>query len=180
MRRPAAALLLAALAALAVPPPAPAQPPAAADPGPAPLLTPVTHEQWLAVLASHRGEIVVVDYWATWCIPCLERFPRMVELADRYAERGVTFLAFSLDDRDDPGAMTRAETFAHEQGGRIEHYVTAEVIPDAFEHLDLLGIPAVHLYARDGTLARVLDADDPRDQFTDEDVERAVREMVGE
>jgi thiol-disulfide isomerase/thioredoxin len=145
-----------------------------------PVLRPVDHEQWLEALAGHRGDLVVVDFWATWCLPCIERFPRMVELSERYADEGVTFIAFSLDDRDDSGAMAMAASFVAEQGGRIEHYVTAEVIPVAFEHLDLLGIPAVKIYARDGTLARSLDADDPNDQFTDEDVEAAIVELLAD
>ena len=161
--------LLLLLAALALPARTAAQP----------VLQPVTHEAWREVLASHRGDLVVVDFWATWCLPCIERFPRMVELSERYADAGVTFIAFSLDDRDDAGAMAMASSFIAEQGGRIEHYVTAEVIPDAFEQLDLLGIPAVKIYARDGTLARTLDADDPNDQFTDEDVEEAILELLG-
>jgi thiol-disulfide isomerase/thioredoxin len=141
-------------------------------------LVPVTHEEWQQALAAHRGEIVVVDYWATWCLPCLERFPRMVELARRHEGDGVAFIAFALDDLDDAGAMQQAEAFVREQGGPIEHYVTREPIPVAFERLDLLGIPAVHLYGRDGTLARKLTADDPNAQFTDEDVARAVAELL--
>jgi thiol-disulfide isomerase/thioredoxin len=141
-------------------------------------LTPVTHEQWQQALAAHRGEIVVVDFWATWCLPCLERFPRMVELAERHAGDGVTFIAFALDDVDDAGAMRQAEAFVREQGGRIEHYVTSQEIPVAFDKLGLLGIPAVHLYDRGGNLAVKLTADDPNAQFTDEDVARAIAELV--
>lgn len=144
------------------------------------LLEPVTDAEWQEVLESHRGNLVVVDYWATWCIPCIERFPKMVELSERHADDDVTFIAFSLDDREDAGAMERAERFAREQGGRIDHVVTSEAIPDAFDHLGLLGIPAVEIYARDGTLARKLDADDPNDQFTDEDVGEAIRELLKE
>lgn len=168
--RLAAAVAVAALLPLAISPTSSAE---------EPRLEPVNHAEWRQVLASHRGDLIVVDFWATWCLPCLERFPAMVELAERYGGEGVTFIAFSLDDRDDAGALRQAESFVREQGGPIEHYVTREVIPDAFEQLDLLGLPAVKIYARDGTLARTLDADDPNDQFTDEDVEAAIRELLG-
>ncbi len=152
--------------------------PLAAAPASEPLLQAVTHEAWLEALAAHRGEIVVVDFWATWCLPCLERFPKMVELAERYGADGVAFLAFSLDDREDAGAMRQADSFARAQGGPIEHYLTAEEIPTAFEKLGLLGIPAVHLYGRDGELARRLNSDDPNAQFTEADVERAIEELL--
>lgn len=143
-----------------------------------PLLTPVDHAAWEKALASHAGDVVVVDFWASWCVPCLERFPEMVELAERYGDRGVTFIAFDLDDPGDPGALERAEAFAREQGGRIDHFRTTLPVLDAFDELGLLGIPAVYVYDRDGKLARRLTADDPNAQFTEADVERAVQELL--
>lgn len=140
----------------------------------------VSFAQWQDVLASHKGDLVVVDFWATWCVPCIERFPKMVALSQRYADRGVTFLAFSLDDKGDQGAIDRANGFARKQGGNIEHYVSSEDIPDTFANLGLLGIPAVKIYGRDGKLARTLNADDPNSQFRDEDVEKALKELLAE
>ena len=49
-------------------------------------LVDVTVEEWREQLATLGGEIVVVDLWATWCIPCIERFPHMVELYHRYRD----------------------------------------------------------------------------------------------
>lgn len=143
-----------------------------------PVLTPVDHAGWEKVLASHAGDVVVVDFWASWCVPCLDRFPEMVELAERYGDRGVAFIAFDLDDPGDPGALERAEAFARKQGGRIEHFRTTLPILDAFDELGLLGIPAVYVYDRDGKLARRLTADDPNAQFTEADVERAIRKLL--
>lgn len=143
-----------------------------------PLLTPVDHAAWEKALAANAGDVVVVDFWASWCVPCLERFPEMVELAERYGDRGVTFIAFDLDDPDDLGALERAEAFAREQGGRIDHFRTMLPVLDAFDELGLLGIPAVYVYDRDGELARRLTADDPNAQFTEADVERAIQELL--
>lgn len=142
-----------------------------------PLLTPVDHAAWEEALSANAGDIVVVDFWASWCVPCLERFPEMVELAERYGDRGVTFIAFDLDDPDDPGALERAEAFAREQGGPIDHFRTTLPVLDAFDELGLLGIPAVYVYDRDGKLARRLTADDPNAQFTEADVEDAIQEL---
>lgn len=145
-----------------------------------PLLTPVDHAAWEKALAAHAGDIVVVDFWASWCVPCLDRFPEMVELAERYGDRGVAFIAFDLDDPGDPGALERAEAFAREQGGRIDHFRTTLPVLDAFDELGLLGIPAVYVYDRDGKLARRLTADDPNAQFTEADVERAIQKLLDE
>ncbi len=46
-----------------------------------------------------RGEIVLLNFWATWCIPCRAEMPLLVEAEKEYAPRGVAFIAVSLDDR---------------------------------------------------------------------------------
>jgi thiol-disulfide isomerase/thioredoxin len=47
-----------------------------------------------------RGKIVVLNFWATWCVPCRAEMPMLVEAEKRYAPRGVAFVAVSLDDRE--------------------------------------------------------------------------------
>ena len=49
-------------------------------------------------LIDHRGKIVVLNFWATWCRPCREEIPILVSLDSRYRERGVDFIAASADD----------------------------------------------------------------------------------
>jgi thiol-disulfide isomerase/thioredoxin len=46
-----------------------------------------------------RGKIVVLNFWATWCVPCKAEMPMLVEAEKEYAPRGVVFIAVSLDDR---------------------------------------------------------------------------------
>ncbi len=59
---------------------------------------PATADQFRAVLEHHRGKVVVVNYWATWCIPCLQELPELDLLQERYADRGLVVLAVSMDD----------------------------------------------------------------------------------
>jgi len=49
-------------------------------------------------LRDYRGKIVVVNFWATWCGPCNDEMPMIVEMEKEYRSRGVVFLAASLDD----------------------------------------------------------------------------------
>lgn len=144
------------------------------------MLVPVSHDQWTAMLPDYRPQVVVVDMWATWCAPCVERFPKMVALHDKYAGAGVTIVGMSLEDRDDAGAVAGAVEFLRRQAARFPNYLMNENIIDSFEKLDILGIPAVDIYDQHGTRRFRLTGDDPNNQFTDADIEAAIVALLAE
>lgn len=49
------------------------------------------------VLQENKGSVVLVDFWATWCGPCVQSFPHVVELHKKYADKGLTVVSVSLD-----------------------------------------------------------------------------------
>ena len=138
----------------------------------------VTFDEFQRHLAALRGNIVVVDVWATWCDPCLRRFPRMVEMHHRYQDRGVRFVSLSVDNREDRKALEEARRFLVRQHATLDNYLLDENILRAFEKLDLMGIPAVLIYDRDGRRRYKLTGDDPNRQFTEQDVEQAVADLL--
>ena len=50
------------------------------------------------VLDQFRGQIVVLNFWATWCPPCVEEMPSLVEMQRRMKTKGVTVVAVSIDE----------------------------------------------------------------------------------
>lgn len=52
-------------------------------------------------LAQFRGQVVVLNFWATWCPPCVEETPSLVQMQARLKPKGVVVLAVSIDDDDD-------------------------------------------------------------------------------
>jgi peroxiredoxin len=67
-------------------------------------------------LSSLRGQIVVVDFWASWCAPCKKELPALDALARRYAEakQPVVFLAVGIDkERANAEKQLRASKVAH-------------------------------------------------------------------
>jgi cytochrome c biogenesis protein CcmG/thiol:disulfide interchange protein DsbE len=51
-------------------------------------------------LKDFRGEIVFVDFWATWCLPCRKSLPELSSLDKKYRDKGLVILGLSIDDPD--------------------------------------------------------------------------------
>lgn len=58
-------------------------------------------------MSHYDGKLVVVNFWATWCPPCLHEIPVFIEFQSRYAERGLQFIGVALDDTDNVRAFVR-------------------------------------------------------------------------
>lgn len=52
-------------------------------------------------LESYKGKVVLVNYWATWCAPCVDEFPSLVKLQKQYRDQGLVVVGISFDDPDD-------------------------------------------------------------------------------
>src|ERR1700756_2200854 len=59
-------------------------------------------------LAALHGQIVVLNFWATWCGPCQEELPRLSKLAQSYSGRNVRFIAVSIYDGQDRASIEPA------------------------------------------------------------------------
>lgn len=49
-------------------------------------------------LESFRGKVVIIDYWATWCMPCVAEIPNVKRVYEKYRESGVEVISISLDN----------------------------------------------------------------------------------
>lgn len=68
---------------------------------PAPDFT-VQDSERKVTLSEFRGKVVVLNFWATWCPPCVEEMPSLLDMQRKMKDKGVTVLAVSIDD--DAGA----------------------------------------------------------------------------
>lgn len=140
-------------------------------------LEPLTFDAFKARLAkagSEKYKYTLVDAWSTTCGPCKENFPHLVEMYKKYADKGLQVVSLSLDDPSDPKAVKAAKEFLAGQKATFLNVLVNEDFGVGFEKLDINAIPAVFLYGPDGKEVERFTMDDPKNQFTYEQVEKAI------
>jgi thiol-disulfide isomerase/thioredoxin len=129
-------------------------------------------------LANHRGKVVLVDFWATWCGPCVEQFPHTVALARKYRDGGLAVISLSMDN---PSAAPQVLAFLERQAADFDNLLSNYSSPvEATKAFGLPGpVPCYRVYDREGKLHREF-AVDPRatQQFTTADVEAAIQKIL--
>jgi peroxiredoxin len=100
-------------------------------------------------LADFRDSVVLLNVWATWCLPCREEMPSIQALHERYGGRGLKVVAVSVDD---PGAEEAIRDFVREYGLTFEilHEPTG-AIQRAYQ---TTGVPETFVIGRDGVIQR--------------------------
>jgi thiol-disulfide isomerase/thioredoxin len=71
----------------------------AAGPGPKAELNLKSMDGQRVRLSDYRGRVVVLNFWATWCVPCMAEIPMLVKAETDYRSKGVAFIAAYVDDR---------------------------------------------------------------------------------
>jgi thiol-disulfide isomerase/thioredoxin len=66
-----------------------------------PLVTTLENGNLEPVLEKLRGKVIVMNVWATWCVPCVKEFPDLLELREKYHDKGVELVFLSVDDPDE-------------------------------------------------------------------------------
>ncbi len=140
----------------------------------------IDEQQFAQVLQRHRGKVVLVDYWASWCPPCVELLPHTIQLHRRWASRGLAVLTVSFDDAE---GEAKAESLLRAHKATTENFRSPYgSTSESWERFGISGsvdaIPHVQLYDRSGNLRRSFGADSG--PFGPKDIERAVEELLAE
>lgn len=100
-------------------------------------------------LADYRGDVVLLNIWATWCGPCRWEMPSMQALHEEFADRGLRVVAVSIDHPEAGVAITE---FARSLGLTFEIlHDTAGAIRSAYR---TTGIPETAVIGRDGVIRK--------------------------
>jgi thiol-disulfide isomerase/thioredoxin len=97
-------------------------------------------------LKDYHGKIVVLNFWATWCVPCRKEMPLFVELQNEYRERGVQWIAVSTDPAD-----SRKEVDAFVKEHKLNFPVLVGGTPEIQSSFRLAtGLPATLIFDIEG------------------------------
>lgn len=98
-------------------------------------------------LDDHLGKVIVVNYWATWCSPCLEEIPYFNKLAREYSNKNVQFIGVSLDND-----LSMVPTFVERYS--ISYPIVVPDKDDAVVNSMFLALPTTLIYDKQGRLAK--------------------------
>ncbi len=106
-------------------------------------------------LSAYRGKLVLLDFWASWCAPCREETPHLIDLQNKYGDRGLQIIGVSMDDSPDP-ARVFYQQFHMNYPVVMGNAKTGEL------YGGVLGLPIAFLVRRDGRIyAKHIGATDP-------------------
>jgi cytochrome c biogenesis protein CcmG/thiol:disulfide interchange protein DsbE len=110
-------------------------------------------------LAQYKGQVVLVNFWATWCEPCKIEIPWMIEFQKKYSSRGFTILGVSMDEEGKKVVDPYLEKERFDVNGQkvAMNYpilLGNDSIADKFG--SIVGLPTSMLFTRDGKKVKTI------------------------
>jgi cytochrome c biogenesis protein CcmG/thiol:disulfide interchange protein DsbE len=108
-------------------------------------------------LASLKGKVVIVNFWATWCEPCRVEIPWMIGFQQKYADKGLTILGVAMDDEGKSVVAPYVQTTQFDVDGHsmtMNYPIVLGNDDIAAKFGGLLGFPTTIVISRDGKVQK--------------------------
>ena len=103
-----------------------------------------------------KGKVVVIDFWATWCGPCVAEMPKMKKIYAEYHDKGVEFIGVSLDQPKEQGGLDKLKAFVAKEEIPWPQYYQGNGWQSEFsKSWGINSIPCMFIVDQDGKLASV-------------------------
>ena len=108
------------------------------------------------LVKANSGKVVVIDIWSTYCAPCMQEFPRLIELQEKHGD-AIKCVSFNINyaglpDQTPESDIEFIEPFLKKHGDSVEHLVSTVTDESIYEKLGIYAIPAVLIYDMEGKL----------------------------
>ena len=122
-------------------------------------------------LQQYRGNVVILDFWAIWCVPCLKSIPQMVQIQEKYKDKGLVVLGISLDD---PKKLDDLSLLEFKKRRKINYRILrgTEQVTDKYFQGTRLEIPTLFIIDQDGKIV------ERHKGFELGDVEKALQKLL--
>ncbi len=125
----------------------------------------IQEDQPAISLSALRGKTVYVDFWASWCTPCLRSMPLINDLYVKYRERGFEVVAINVDDPVEDGREFLLDT-------PLDYLIAADTDSAVLDQYGVIGMPTSYLIDPQGVVRLV------HIGFKDKDIEIIEQEIT--
>ena len=146
------------------------------------VMTHVKYDGLKQEVLKHRGKVVVLDFWATNCPPCMASFPKFIKMHEKYGDKGLVVISVSLDSLEKEGAVERANKFLTKQNSPLRNLLLDEPFDVWKSKFDFVSLPFYYVFDRHGKWVRFR-ADDYKEKkegILYEDLENTVVQMLSQ
>jgi peroxiredoxin len=123
-------------------------------------------------LSTVKGRVVVVNFWATWCPPCIEELPTMQKLWEKTRDQGLDVLAVNVGEPAD-----RIQQFLHEFEPELTFPILLDPDGEAFQAWDVRGLPKTYVVDKRGQV--IYEAEGGRN-MNSEHIREQLRALINE